>query len=97
MNRKGRPPEPGLDPYPAAVLGTIRRRRMLDPGQAVLVALSSGPDSTALVAALAALRDVGEVGAVFALFVDHGLRAGVESEAEAARSTCERLGVRSAP
>ena len=82
-----------LDPYPASVLETIRHRGLLDGGETVLVALSAGPDSTALVAALAALRDAGLVGPVQALFVDHGLRAGVEAEAEAARATCERLGV----
>ena len=59
----------------------------------MLVALSAGPDSTALVAALATLRDLGEVGPVHALFVDHGLRPGVEAEAAAARATCDRLGV----
>lgn len=82
-----------LDPYPAAVLETIRRRALLLPGEPVLVALSAGPDSTALLAALAALRASGECGPVQALFVDHGLRAGVELEAATARATCERLGV----
>src|SRR5512137_1230775 len=82
-----------LDPYPAAVLATLRLRRLLTPDQPVLVALSGGPDSTALVAALAALRDAGEVGAVHALFVDHGLRTGIEPEAAAARDSCRRLGV----
>ena len=46
-----------LDPYAAAVLATLGRRgahRRLAP---VLVAASGGPDSTALLAALAALRD----------------------------------------
>jgi len=87
------PIPPILDPYPAAVLATLRRRGLLERGEPVLAALSAGPDSTALVAALAALRDAGEVGPVHALFVDHGLRAGVEVEAAAARATCERLGV----
>lgn len=82
-----------LDPYPASVLVTLRRRGLIAPGERVLVALSAGPDSTALVAALAALRDAGEVGPVHALFVDHGLRAGVDAEADTARATCERLGV----
>jgi tRNA(Ile)-lysidine synthase len=87
-----RTPSP-LDPYPAAVLATIRRRRLIAPGEQVLVALSAGPDSTALVAALAALRDAGEVGPIYALFVDHGLRPGVEAEAEAAHASCARLQV----
>jgi tRNA(Ile)-lysidine synthase len=82
-----------LDPYPASVLETLRRRRLIARGEPVLVALSAGPDSTALVGALAALRDAGEVGPVHALFVDHGLRAGVDAEAETARATCRKLGV----
>lgn len=88
-----RPRLPGLDPYPASVLETIRRRALIGRDEAVLVALSAGPDSTALVAALAALGDAGAVGPVHALFVDHGLRAGVEAEAASARETCQALGV----
>lgn len=86
-----RPPE--LHPYPASVLATARRRRLFGPGDRVLVALSGGADSTALVAALAALRDAGALAEVRALFLDHGLRAGVEPEAAAARGACARLGV----
>lgn len=82
-----------LHPYVASVLGTIRRRGLIAPGERVLVALSAGPDSTALLAALAALRDAGEVGPVHALHVDHGLRAGGEEEAASAEATCVRLGV----
>ncbi len=93
MTRARPPRRPRLDPYPAAVLATLRGRGLLAPGESVLVALSAGPDSTALVAALAALRDAGAVGEVHALFVDHGLRAGVEEEAEVARAACLALGV----
>ncbi len=82
-----------LHPYTASVLGTLRRRRLLGPGDAVLVALSAGPDSTALVAALAALRDAGEVGALHALHVDHGLRPGADEDAACAAAACARLGV----
>src|SRR5512133_1426561 len=82
-----------LQPYPASVLATIRRRRLLGPGDAVLVALSAGPDSTALVAALAAIRDAGELGPVHALHVDHGLRPGGDEDAACGEATCARLGV----
>jgi len=57
------------------------------------VALSAGPDSTALLAALAQLRDAGEIGAVAALHVDHGLRSGGEEDAACAAAACERFGV----
>jgi tRNA(Ile)-lysidine synthase len=82
-----------LHPYPASVLATLRRRRLLGPGDSVLVALSAGPDSTALVAALAALRDAGHVGPIHALHVDHGLRAGADEDAACAAEACARLGV----
>lgn len=85
--RKGR-----LGSYPAAVLATIRRRRLLGPADRVLVALSAGPDSTALLAVLAALRDAGEIGEVFALHVDHGLRPG-EGDAACAAASCARVAV----
>jgi len=77
----------------AAVARTISRRSLLAPDQAVLVALSAGPDSTALVAVLAALRDAGLVGEVRALHVDHGLRKGGEEDGASARKTCAALGV----
>jgi tRNA(Ile)-lysidine synthase len=82
-----------LDSYPASVLATARRRRLFGASDRVLAALSAGPDSTALVAALAALRDAGEVGEVRALHVDHGLRPGGEEDARCAAETCARLGV----
>jgi tRNA(Ile)-lysidine synthase len=82
-----------LDPYAASVLSTVRRRRLIAPGEVVLAAVSAGPDSTALVAALAALRDAGEIGPVHALHVDHGLRAGGDEDAACAAAACARLGV----
>lgn len=82
-----------LHGYPADVLRTIRRRRLLGASDHVLVALSAGPDSTALVAVLAALRDAGEIASVSALHVDHGLRHGGAEDAACASSVCARLGV----
>jgi len=58
-----------------------------------MAALSAGPDSTALVAALAALRDAGRLAEVHALHVDHGLRPGVAEDAASAAAACERLRV----
>jgi tRNA(Ile)-lysidine synthase len=87
------PRGPRLDPYPANVLATLRRRRLAGPEDGVLVAVSAGPDSTALLAALAALRDEGAVGRLWALHVDHGLRPGGEEDAAACRSACQRLDV----
>lgn len=85
--------KPALHPFTAAVLETLRRRRLLRPDDRVLVALSAGPDSTALLAALAQLREVGAVAAVSALHVDHGLRPGGADDAACAAATCARFGV----
>jgi len=82
-----------LHPYPRAVLATVRRRRLLAPGDVVLAAVSAGPDSTALVAALAALRDAGAIARVVALHVDHRLRPGGAEDAACAAAACARLGV----
>jgi tRNA(Ile)-lysidine synthase len=82
-----------LPAYPRAVLATARRRRLLAPDDVVVAALSAGPDSTALVAALAALRDAGAIAKVVALHVDHGLRPGGAEDAACAAETCARLGV----
>jgi tRNA(Ile)-lysidine synthase len=87
-------PKKRLPLYAAAVLATARLRRLLGPADRVLVALSAGPDSTALLAALALLRDAGEIDSVAALHVDHGLRAGGEEDAACAAAACERFGVR---
>jgi tRNA(Ile)-lysidine synthase len=59
----------------------------------VLAAVSAGPDSTALVAALAALRDAGTIARVLALHVDHGLRPGGADDAACAAAACARLAV----
>lgn len=80
-----------LHPYVDSVLATAGRRGLFGPEDRVLAALSAGPDSTALVAALGALRDRGFLAEVRALHVDHGLRPGGREDAAAARATCERL------
>jgi tRNA(Ile)-lysidine synthase len=82
-----------LHPFAAGVLATARRRKLFGRADHVLAALSGGPDSTALVAALAALRDAGAIAALSALHVDHGLRAGASEDGDAAARTCAELGV----
>jgi tRNA(Ile)-lysidine synthase len=59
----------------------------------VLVALSGGADSTALLGALVDLRDTGELREVLAVHVDHGLRAGSARDADACAAVCARVQV----
>lgn len=82
-----------LTTFEAAVLETARRRRLFDAADRILVALSGGADSTALVAALAALRDAGAVAEVRALHVDHGLRVDSGEDAIVAAASCRSLDV----
>jgi len=86
-----------------AVAGALDRRSVLSQGEHVLVACSGGPDSTALLDALARLAPPRRLSLAVA-HVDHGLRSGTADEAErvgelAARFDLEfhRLAVRIAP
>jgi tRNA(Ile)-lysidine synthase len=73
---------------PDALLQAIRHSELIRPADRVLVAVSGGPDSTAL---LVALHELGFDMAT--AHFDHALRAGSEKVAEQVRSLCSRLGV----
>lgn len=59
----------------------------------MLVALSGGPDSTALLACLAALEARGQVGAVTAGHVDHQLRVDSAADGAACAELCASMGI----
>lgn len=67
---------PGFD-LVDTVLASILRRRMLQGGETVLVAVSGGPDSTCLLDVLARLEDKLDLGIAVA-HVDHGLSSASE-------------------
>ena len=74
------------------VLGTICEQGLLDKGDRVLVAISGGPDSTALLHALAKL--VPRLGITLAAAsIDHGLRPESAGEARQVRQRCQRMGI----
>ncbi len=75
-----------------AVRLTIRRHAMLAGGETVLVGLSGGADSTALLYLLHTLAPEWQL-RLHALHVDHRLRADSAADAEAARDLARRLGV----
>lgn len=79
--------------FERAVLATIRRRRLFSPASRVLVALSGGADSSALLAVLAALRERGQLSALFACHVDHQLRPGSAQDGDFCAALCLKLGV----
>jgi len=72
---------------------TAKKRSLFGPEDHVLVALSGGPDSTALVAALSVLRQRGALAGLSAVHVDHRLRPGGDAEADACAGLCDRLDV----
>ena len=69
-------------------------RGLIEPGARVIVGLSGGADSSALLAGLAALRERLGIASLEAAHLDHGIR-GLEAarDARAARDLAERLGV----
>jgi tRNA(Ile)-lysidine synthase len=74
------------------ILRTIREHALLARGDRVLVALSGGPDSTALLHGLLAL--VPRLGIVVqAVCVDHGLRHESADEAGVVAERCRAMGV----
>lgn len=82
----------GRHPLAAEVARGLRRARV-EQGTRVLVAASGGADSTALLALCAGLAERGTVQAV-AGHVDHGLRPESALDADCARTTAERAGLR---
>ena len=77
----------------ARVQRTIQDHGLVRPADRILVAVSGGPDSIALLHALAALRRPLGI-EIEAATVDHGLRGGSLEEAVAVRTHVEGLGVR---
>lgn len=80
-----------------AVARTVRRHKLIEAGDHILVAVSGGPDSVALLSWLASWADDhgrGRGFSVSAAHVNHALR-GVESEQDAkfVASLCEQIGV----
>ena len=79
-------------PFLDTVRLTIDKHRMLRPGQRVLVGVSGGPDSLALLTALVSLREKYRI-TLMAACVDHGLRSASRQEAELVRKVGRMWGV----
>jgi len=82
-----------VEAFERRLLRAIEIHQMLQEGERALVAFSAGPDSTALLAALASLARL-KGWQLCAIHVDHGLR-GKESDADrqAAQALCKILNV----
>ena len=87
------PPLP-LHPFESSVAAFLRTERLLGGGDRVVVALSGGPDSAALLHALSAVSaGPGPRLRLTAAHFDHGLRPGSAADAAAARALARGLGV----
>jgi tRNA(Ile)-lysidine synthase len=74
------------------MLRSIHTHGLMAAGERVLVAVSGGPDSTALLHALVHLRDRLGI-TIEAATVNHGLRPEAEAEVTEVAARCARLGV----
>ena len=63
---------------------------LIEPGSAIVIGLSGGPDSLCLLHALAGIADVCDL-ALFPVHINHMLRSEAEDEAERAADMCDRL------
>jgi tRNA(Ile)-lysidine synthase len=81
-----------VTPFVQAVEAAIRRHAMLAGGERVLVAVSGGADSVALLHALSALAPAWRL-ALHVLHVDHQLRPESGRDADFVRALSARLGV----
>jgi tRNA(Ile)-lysidine synthase len=90
MNRRGCTIT-GCSPLAQWVAQHARRQQLFQPGSRILVALSGGPDSVALLSVLKELAPAWRLG-LTAMHINHGLR-GEESEEDArfAAELCDRL------
>lgn len=88
------PRTPFVKTLHSRVLRYVRRGRVLRPGERVLVAVSGGQDSTALLLVLSALRDEMSCDIAVAHF-DHGLRSRREAACDeaAVRALASDLGL----
>jgi tRNA(Ile)-lysidine synthase len=76
-----------------AVLGTIQRHALLRRGARVVVALSGGSDSVALLRLLRELEQAGELTVAGVAHLNHGLRPEADEDERFCRAMADALGV----
>ena len=75
------------------VLGTIGKHGMIKPGDSVLVCVSGGADSVALLAVLAELREKLGIHNIYAFHLNHNLRASAKDDENFVRLMCCQMNI----
>ena len=82
-----------MNNFERRVYNFIKGKEMITPGAIVLVGLSGGADSTALLLVLQELKRLLQI-ELIAVHVNHGIRDEAGEDAEFARGLCDKLGTR---
>jgi len=81
--------------YEKRVLETVEKYHLIDYGDKVIVALSGGKDSIAMLSALKSLIDLGKIKAeLIPAFIDLGLGSYSKESEEVINKVCEALGLK---
>ena len=82
-----------MNTFERKVLNFIREKAMAESGDTVIVGLSGGADSVALISVLSELKSVLGI-SIYALHVNHGIRGkAADADENFAKELCERLQV----
>ncbi len=81
-----------MDRFTLKVLNFIQKNRMVTEGMGVVVGFSGGADSTALLSVLDELKGILKI-RIFALHLNHGIRAEAGDDEEFCRKFCESRGI----
>ena len=75
------------------VVGTIAKHSMLEPGDSVLVCVSGGADSVALLAVMLDLKEGLGIHKICALHVNHNIRPGAKDDENFVRKLCGQMSI----
>lgn len=75
------------------VLKTVKKFKLISPGDNIIVGLSGGADSVSLLLALCAVREKLGIGKIVACHINHNLRETAKGDEDFSRKLCEKLNV----
>ena len=81
-----------MNEFESKVLNFIKSKEMIKPSSTVVVGMSGGADSTALLTVLHSLKQVLGIKLV-AVHVNHGIRQDAQNDADFSEDYCKNLGI----